>query len=149
EYALAAIPLNAAVNDVRVEVRAGDLLDAAVNDVRVEVRAGDLPDAAVNDVRVEVRAGDLPDGDSTGAQVVLAGDVFYSRDMAGRMLAFLDRARDRGADVLVGDPGRAYLPRHRLTEVASYEVPVIRALEDADTKHATVWRLNDAEHPGS
>ena len=106
-YALAAIPLNASVNDVRVAVRAGDLLD----------------------------------GDPAGAQVVLAGDVFYSRDMAGRMLAFLDRARDSGADVLVGDPGRAYLPRHRLAEITSYEVPVIRALEDADTKHATVWRL--------
>jgi predicted nicotinamide N-methyase len=97
--------------------------------------------ATANDVSVRVRPGDLLDGEPAGAQVVLAGDVFYSREMARRMLAFLDRARESGADVLVGDPGRAYLPKHRLTEVATFEVPVIRALEDADTKHATVWRL--------
>ena len=75
------------------------------------------------------------------ADVVLAGDVFYSRDMAGRVLAFLERARTHGTRVLVGDPGRAYLPRRQLTEVATYDVPVVRALEDAQVKRATVWRL--------
>ena len=97
--------------------------------------------AAANDVTVAVRLGDLLDGPPE-ADVVLAGDVFYSRDMAERVLAFLERARLSGARILVGDPGRAYLPRGRLTEVASYEVPVIRALEDAQVKRATVWRLS-------
>ena len=81
-------------------------------------------------------------GSPDGAEVVLAGDVFYSRDFAARVLGFLDRARAGGAEVLVGDPGRAYLPRHRLTEVAEHEVPVVRALEDADVKRVTVWRLS-------
>jgi predicted nicotinamide N-methyase len=97
--------------------------------------------AAANGVPVEVRHEDLLDGTPDGAEVVLAGDVFYSRDFATRVLAFLDRARDGGADVLVGDPGRAYLPRERLTEVASHDVPVVRALEDSDRKTVTVWRL--------
>lgn len=97
--------------------------------------------AHANGVPVEVRPGDLLDGDAGGAELVLAGDVFYSRELATRMLAFLDRARAAGAEVLVGDPGRAYLPRERLTEVGSYVVPVLRALEDADTKRVTVWRL--------
>jgi predicted nicotinamide N-methyase len=92
---------------------------------------------------VQVRLGDLLDGDPGDAEVVLAGDVFYSREFAERTLRFLDRARAAGADVLVGDPGRAYLPRHRLTEVASHEVPVVRALEDAHVKRVTVWRLAD------
>jgi len=43
--------------------------------------------------------------------------------------------------VLVGDPGRAYLPRQRLIHVVEYEVPVVRALEDAAVKRVTVWRL--------
>jgi len=43
--------------------------------------------------------------------------------------------------VLVGDPGRAYLPRDRFEEVATYQVPVSRTLEDADMKQTTVWQL--------
>ena len=38
----------------------------------------------------------------------------------------------RASRVLVGDPGRAYLPPDLGTEVAAYQVPVPRALEDAD-----------------
>ena len=53
----------------------------------------------------------------------------------------LARMSAAGIEVLVGDPGRAYLPRDRCTEVAAYEVPVPRALEDADVKHTTVWQL--------
>jgi len=74
------------------------------------------------------------------------GDAFYDRDMAGLMLPFLERASQAGARwLLVGDPGRAYLPRERLTEVATYDVPVERVIEDADIKPATVWRLSDPE----
>jgi predicted nicotinamide N-methyase len=97
--------------------------------------------AAANQVDLSVRAGDLLDGEHGDAEVVLAGDVFYNRDFARRVLGFLDRAGAAGAEVLVGDPGRAYLPRHRLTELASHRVPVIRALEDAHVKQVTVWRL--------
>ncbi len=96
--------------------------------------------AAANRVMITVALHDLLDGD-VDADVVLAGDVFYSREMARRMIAFLGRSRAGGARVLVGDPGRAYLPRHQLIKVASYEVPVVRALEDAEIKSATVWEL--------
>jgi predicted nicotinamide N-methyase len=94
--------------------------------------------ASANGVTVTALLGDRLDGDADGAEVVLAGDVFYSRAMADRMLPFLTRAHDRGALVLVGDPGRAYAPRTGFTEVARYDVPVIRALEDADLKSTTV-----------
>src|SRR5436305_14879560 len=98
--------------------------------------------AQANGVPVTVREGDLLDGEPDGAEVVLAGDVFYSRDFAARVLVLLDRARAGGAEVLVGDSGRALLPRHRLTSVAVDEVLVVRALEDADVKRVTVWRLS-------
>ncbi|MER8185940.1 50S ribosomal protein L11 methyltransferase [Kitasatospora sp. NPDC094015] len=97
--------------------------------------------AAANGVTVEARLADLLDGDGEGAEVVLAGDVFYERGMAQRVLPFLQRARERGALVLVGDPGRAYLPRERFTEVASYQVPVIADLEDSAVKTSVVWQL--------
>jgi predicted nicotinamide N-methyase len=85
--------------------------------------------------------GGRPGTGPAGAGVVLAGDVFYEREFAGRLLPYLERARGAGALVLVGDPGRAYLPRDRFQPVASYQVPVPRELEDADVKEGTVWRL--------
>jgi predicted nicotinamide N-methyase len=105
--------------------------------------------AGVNRVRLQPTVGDLLDTPGPGQQpaepgpadVVLAGDAFYDRGMAGLMLPFLDRASQAGALVLVGDPGRAYLPRDRFAHVATYEVPVERVIEDADVKPTTVWRL--------
>ncbi len=49
----------------------------------------------------------------------------------------------RGATVLIGDPGRSYLPRGDLVAIATYEVPTTRALEDAEIKRASVWRFSD------
>jgi predicted nicotinamide N-methyase len=97
--------------------------------------------AQVNRVRLDAALGDLLDGPPPAEDLLLAGDVFYERALARRLLPWLARARAAGAEVLVGDPGRAYLPRDRCTEVAAYEVPVPRTLEDADVKHSTVWRL--------
>jgi predicted nicotinamide N-methyase len=97
--------------------------------------------ASTNGVAVAVAFGDRLDGDAQGAEVVLAGDVFYSRPMTERVLPFLLRARARGARVLVGDPGRAYLPHDHFTAVATYEVPVTHALESAEVKVTTVWAL--------
>ncbi len=96
--------------------------------------------AAANGVAVAGTLADVLDAPPV-AEVVLAGDVFYARPMAERVLPFLDRAVARGARVLVGDPGRSYLPRSRFRPVASYRVPVVRALEDADHKRTTVWEL--------
>ena len=92
-------------------------------------------------MRVDAALGDLLDGPPPTVDLVLAGDVFYERAFARRLLPWLARARAAGIEVLVGDPGRAYLPRDRCIEVAAYEVPVPRALEDADIKHSTVWQL--------
>ena len=70
---------------------------------------------------------------------MLAGDICYERDLAARVVAWLEALARRGARVLVGDPGRSYLPRERLEALATYEVPVTRTLEDADIKRTSVW----------
>ncbi|WP_441247714.1 class I SAM-dependent methyltransferase [Kitasatospora sp. McL0602] len=104
--------------------------------------------AEANGVRVDAAVADLLDGDGGPAEVVLAGDVFYERAMAARFLPFLERAQARGALVIVGDPGRAYLPRERFTALAAYEVPVVADLEDTALKTTTVWRLVPAPSEG-
>lgn len=95
--------------------------------------------ARANGVPVPVIAGDVLDGDGDGAQVVLAGDVWYSRELAGRVLGFLERATARGASVLAGDIGRAFLPRHRFRVLDARDVPVLADLEDASVKRTMVW----------
>ncbi|MER7007687.1 50S ribosomal protein L11 methyltransferase [Dactylosporangium sp. NPDC000555] len=94
-----------------------------------------------NDVVVTALLGDVLEQEPD-ADVVLAGDVFYSREMTRRMLAYLRRAAGKGTTVLVGDPGRAYLPKDHLTLLAEYDVPVPRTLEDAPVKRTTVWAVN-------
>ncbi len=75
------------------------------------------------------------------ADVALAGDVFYDRDFAGRLVPWFMELARAGRLVLVGDPGRAYLPRSSLEACMSYQVPVTRALEDSEVKKTTVWRF--------
>jgi len=101
--------------------------------------------AAANDVYIEVVTDDLldrPVSPTPRYDVILVGDLFYERDTAARALAFLDRHGATGARVLVGDPGRTYLPKDRLTRLAEYSVPVTRELEDLDIKRTTVWALD-------
>jgi predicted nicotinamide N-methyase len=110
------------------------------SDVDPLARAAIALNAELNGVEVAQASGDLLDGDA-GADVVLAGDVFYERSLAERMLPFLERARAGGAEVLIGDPSRDFLPRARLEPLATYEVPVTPDLEGTTAKQATVWAL--------
>lgn len=97
--------------------------------------------AAANGADVSVDRADILGGDADGAEVVLAGDVFYSQVMADRMTGFLRRAAKAGARVLVGDPDRAFLPRPLFRELAAYDVPTTMALESVTVKHTRVWEL--------
>jgi predicted nicotinamide N-methyase len=102
--------------------------------------------AELNGVKVAFLGEDII-GRERAADVYLAGDVFYDKGFADLLhpwFSDLDRA---GAVVLVGDPGRAYRPREMMTALATYEVPVTRALEDSEVKRTTVWRFG-AGGPG-
>jgi predicted nicotinamide N-methyase len=96
--------------------------------------------AALNEVVVQTRGAD-PVGQPTDAQVILVGDLFYDRDLAPRVLDWLIAQQNAGKRVLIGDPGRTYLPRDKLEQIAAYDIPVTRALEDAEVKRAAVWRI--------
>ncbi len=79
---------------------------------------------------------------STGPwDIVLAGDICYQRDIAERVIDWLKDLHDRGTTVLIGDPGRSYLPKDILVSLASYHVPTTRALEDRESKLSSVWRF--------
>ena len=117
-------------------VIAGDVDPNAVTAIAINARAN----AATT---VTARAFDLAadDGSLASTHVVLAADVFYQRELAGLAMRFLRNAADHGADILVADPGRAFLPTEDLTALTSYQVPVLSVLEDTRVKTVTVYRL--------
>ena len=94
-----------------------------------------------NGCRVAVVHRDVLDEDPPDADVVLAGDCWYDARLAERVLPWLQRARDRGIDVVVGDPGRRFLPVDALVELAAYEVRTTTELEDLDRTRAWAYRL--------
>lgn len=96
--------------------------------------------AALNNVEIAVSAYD-PVGQPASADLILVGDLFYDRDLAPRVLAWLETLAGEGKRVLIGDPGRTYLPKDKLEQIAAYDIPVTRALEDSELKRAAVWRL--------
>ncbi|CEJ15864.1 Ribosomal protein L11 methyltransferase [bacterium YEK0313] len=96
--------------------------------------------AAANGVAVTAETAD-PTGTDAGWEVILAGDICYQRDMTEAMLGWLGPLAAAGRTVLLGDPGRTYLPRERLEKLAEYQVPVTRALEDLEIKRTGVWRV--------
>jgi predicted nicotinamide N-methyase len=97
--------------------------------------------AALNGLRVDVRCVDLLDDEPSDVDVVLAGDVFYDAAMSERVQPWLLAAAAAGVRVVVGDPGRHYLPRALCTELSSVEVPTTRALEGVETKTVRVYAL--------
>jgi len=96
--------------------------------------------AALNEVDIAFTGLDLV-GKPVEADVLLAGDVFYDRAFADLLVPWFRELTEKGVSVLVGDPGRAYLPKDRLRAEATYQVPVTRALEDSEVKKTTVWRF--------
>jgi len=97
--------------------------------------------AELNDVAVTVTTADVIDTADPRWEVVAAGDVCYEQPMAARVARWLTALAGRGSLVLLGDPGRAYLPAGGLRERARYVVPTSRELEDRDTRDGVVWQV--------
>jgi predicted nicotinamide N-methyase len=100
--------------------------------------------ARANGKRVTVVRRDVLDEEPPDVDLILAGDCWYDAVLAGRVLPWLRRALERGIDVLVGDPGRIYLPLDELLELASYEVRTTTELEDLELKQGRVYALRPA-----
>jgi predicted nicotinamide N-methyase len=124
----------AALRAGAAEATAIDIDAFAIAAIELNARTNGVPVRAV-------RADVLDDEEPPVADVVLAGDCWYEAGFAARVMPWLRRARDAGIDVLVGDPGRRYLPTSELVRVAAYDVRTTTELEDLDLKRGTVYRL--------
>jgi len=119
--------------------RAGAIVTAA--EIDPYARAAIRLNAARNGVPVEIESSDVIGRAAAPWRLVLVGDMCYERPLAERLTAWLRTLAREGAEVLLGDPGRAYLPKSDLEALARYDVPTTRELEDRESREGVVWRL--------
>ncbi len=118
-------------------------LSIQASDIDLYAAAAIELNARANHVTIDVRHEDLV-GRQGAWEVILAGDISYQKDVAERVHAWLAAEARRGVTVLIGDPGRAYLPRSGLQVLAEYQVPVLPSLEDATVKATRVMTVASA-----
>jgi predicted nicotinamide N-methyase len=94
--------------------------------------------ARANRVRVGFSRHDLLAAAPPPCGVILAGDVCYEETMANRMLDWLRAAASGGTRVLLGDPGRRFLPSG-LERLAAYRVATSRELEGSSNTESSVF----------
>ena len=117
------------------DVEAADIDPLAIAATRIN--------AAANGVQVRGTARDVV-GDTCRWDLILCGDVCYEAPMARHILPWLRMMATQGAEVWIADPGRAYLPRDGLTEIACHTVPTSLELEDRSERVTRLFRLNSA-----
>jgi predicted nicotinamide N-methyase len=93
--------------------------------------------SALNQVKVNVLITDLI-GQPVDTEVILIGDLFYEQPLAKRVADWATGLARRGHTVLIGDPGRAYLPKS-LVKIATHTIPQTGYLEDRDATRTHVW----------
>jgi predicted nicotinamide N-methyase len=101
--------------------------------------------ARTNGVRVGFVGRDVLEEPPPGVDVLLAGDTWYEGPLAARVLPWLRSVVASGVEVLVGDPGRRYLPTDALELVARYPVRTTTELEDLALKQGFVYRLRSVD----
>jgi len=131
----------AAMRTGAAEASGTDIDPFALAAIRLNARA--------NACRVTVIGRDVLDEPPPETDVILAGDCWYDADLARRVLPWLQCARDRGLEVLVGDPGRAHLPVDDLMELAAFDVRTTSELEDLGRTTAGVYRLRTPAEVGA
>lgn len=124
-----------------VAAAAGGAASVTAVDIDLFAAAAISLNARANGQRVAAVRHDLLDDDPPDVDVILAGDVCYEESFAARVIPWLARAHASGVEILIGDPGRRYLPTDDLVELAEYEVRTTTELEDLERKQGWVYRL--------
>jgi predicted nicotinamide N-methyase len=108
-------------------------------DIDLFARVAVALNAAANDALVDFTDSDLLEADPPQVDCILAGDVCYELPLADRALAWLRASHDRGARVLIGDPGRHYFVPDDLIQLGEYQVPTTIELEGMELRRCGVF----------
>jgi predicted nicotinamide N-methyase len=96
--------------------------------------------AHANGVHIGFTRTDVLGAPPPPCDVIVAGDVCYEETMTTRTMGWLRIAALGGTRVLLGDPGRKYLPAG-LHMLAMYRVRTSRELEDEAVKRTSVFTI--------
>jgi len=113
----------------------------AANEIDPLAAGALLLNARLNEATLEILLEDLLDRPPAGWDLILAGDVCYEQPMSGRVAGWVRAAAATGTEVLLGDPGRAFLPLADLEELARYTVPTSRDLEAQSERETVLYRV--------
>jgi predicted nicotinamide N-methyase len=92
----------------------------------------------LNEVLVTFSGANLLTAPPPPVDVILAGDVCYEEPLATEVMNWLESAVERGIRVLLGDPGRTFLPQSRQRVLKRYRCETIEPWEDTDVTRACV-----------
>ncbi len=94
-----------------------------------------------NGLDVAVHCGDVLGGPAGAWDLILAADLWYERFLAQRVNGWLREQAANGAEVLIGDVGRAFLLRQGLVELARYRIAAADGFEQQALVQGRVYRL--------
>jgi predicted nicotinamide N-methyase len=126
---------------VAIAAKMAGAREVLANDIDPFCGAALEANAETNGVEIAFTSENLLAAEPPIVDLICAGDVCYEKPLAEAVMAWLRKARSRGTQVLVGDPGRTYFPREGLIKLAEYQVPTTRELEDMEVKKSGVWTL--------
>jgi predicted nicotinamide N-methyase len=95
--------------------------------------------ALLNEVRIEGLDYISMDKVPKHIDAILVGDMCYEQLLAARLSRWLWLCVTDGIRVILADPGRAYVPKSGLAQLAVYTVPTSRAIELDDNRTVRVW----------
>jgi predicted nicotinamide N-methyase len=97
--------------------------------------------AQLNGVAINTTCNDIVGTPVRGFEVVLAGDVCYDPKFAEKVIGWLRQTASGGTQILIGDPGRGYLPDRGLLAVATYRAPADTELTGKFLRNVNVFEL--------
>ena len=98
--------------------------------------------AAANRVSIDIECGDVAEC-CTGQRfdLILVADLFYHKEFSVSLLAALHLAQAQGAEILIADSGRPFLPREGLREIHAQVVPTSFDVEGCRERTVRLFSL--------
>lgn len=101
----------------------------------------------MNNVHIDILSKNILFDDCSQWEVIIVGDMFYSKDIADVLWKWLEGLRNRGHTILIGDPGRhCFKPeRHlqnRLQKLEEYNLTENCCLENRGFSTASIWMFD-------
>lgn len=73
--------------------------------------------------------------------IIFCGDVCYEAPMTQHIWPWLKKCHQTGAEVIIADPGRTYLPKKELIPFYEYNIPTTTELEDCTNRHTVLYQI--------